>query len=58
MNHPRYIDYGWLVLCTLLIALCVIQLLAGGFQIGFVLVIATSLWMLARSIKNLRGNRG
>lgn len=58
MNQPRYIDYGWLVICTVLIALCVIQLLAGGFQIGFVLVIAASLAMILRSVSNLRGSRG
>lgn len=57
MNRPRYLDYGWLVIAAILIALSVIQLLAGGIQIGFVLCVIAAVAVIVQSIGNLRGNR-
>jgi hypothetical protein len=60
MNR-RTLAYGWVIIASALILLSAIQLLAGGFQWQFVLLIAVSVLMIVRDVPHLLrkgGDRG
>lgn len=58
MNRPRYLDYGWLAIGAMILALSVGQLLAGGIQTGFVLCVIAAAAVIGQSVYSLWRNRG